>query len=176
MKKEGSMNETKVTKDLENKTLTIERSFDAPKDRLWQYYADQEKFEQWWGPEGWVTTTKEFNFVPGGRVHYSMKCVDENQGEWFGQESWGIMVIEAVDAPNSFTYKDYFSDAEGTLNNEMPTLTVVNEFHEEDGRAKLVSRSVADSAEQIEELIKMGMVEGFNSQLDKLDKIFAEEA
>jgi hypothetical protein len=58
----------------------------------------------------------------------------------------------------------------------MPTLTVVNEFHEEDGRSKLVSRSVADSADQIEELIKMGMVEGFNSQLGKLDKIFAEEA
>lgn len=169
------MDKTKVTKDLENKTLTIERSFDASKDILWQYWAEKEKFEQWWGPEGWETTTKEFSFVPGGRVHYAMKCVDEAQGEWFGQESWGMMVIEAVDAPNTFTYKDYFSDPDGTLNEQMPAMRVTNDFVEEDGRVKLVSRSFADSAEQIEELIKMGMLEGFDSQLSKLDKIFARE-
>lgn len=122
----------------------------------------------------WETTTKEFNFVPGGRVHYDMKCVDENQGEWFGQSSWGMMVIEAVDAPNSFTYKDYFSDESGTMNQDMPTLTVTNNFVEENGRTKLTSTSVADSAEQIEELIKMGMVEGFTSQLKKLDAMLAE--
>lgn len=170
------MNETKVTKDLESKTLIIERSFNAPKDRLWQFYAVKEKFEQWWGPDGWETTTKEFDFTPGGRVHYAMKCVDEAQGEWFGQESWGLMVIEAVNAPDNFTYKDYFSDADGTLNQDMPTLTIVNELiEEEDGRTRLVSRSVAETAEQIEELIKMGMLEGFNSQLGKLDKILAAE-
>ncbi len=169
------MNETKVTKDLENKTLIIERSFNASKDRLWEFYAVKEKFEQWWGPEGWETTTKEFDFAPGGRVHYAMKCVDEAQGEWFGQESWGLMAIEAVDAPNSFTYKDYFSDADGNLNQTMPTLTIVNEFVEEDGKTKLISRSVAETAEQIEELIKMGMLEGFDSQLGKLDEILAGE-
>ena len=169
------MDKTKVTKDLEAKTLVIERSFDATKENLWSYFAEAEKFTAWWGPEGWTTTVKQFNFESGGRVHYGMKCVDEAQGEWFGQESWGVMEIESVDAPNSFTYKDYFSDADGALNRDMPTLTVTNEFIEEDGRAKLISRSVADSAEQIEELLKMGMVEGFASQLTKLDSIFAGE-
>lgn len=168
------MEKTKVTKDLDNKTLTIERVLDAPRDKVWRAYADKLWFEKWWGPEGWVTTAKEFNFVPGGRVHYDMKCVDENQTDWYGQSSWGVMVIESVDEPNSFTYKDYFSDENGTLNQEMPALTVTNEFIEEDGKTRLVSRSLAASAEQIEELIKMGMLEGFDSQLSKLDRIFAE--
>lgn len=168
------MNKTKVTKDLENKTITIERSFDAPKELLWQFYAEKEKFEQWWGPEGWVTTTKEFNFTPGGRIHYGMKCIDEAQGEWFGQESWGVMVIESVDAPNGFTYKDYFSDAEGGINTQLPTLAIVNEFTDEKGKSTVISRSTADSAEQVEELIKMGMLEGFDSQLGKLDALFAK--
>lgn len=168
-------NELKVTKDLENKTLTLEREFDGPRDKVWKAYSDKETFEKWWGPEGWETTTKEFNFTTGGRVHYDMKCIDENQGEWYGQSSWGMMVLENVDAPSSFTYKDYFSDENGTLNQEMPTLTVTNEFVElDDGRSKLVSTSVADSADQIEELIKMGMVEGFTSQLNKLDAMLAE--
>jgi uncharacterized protein YndB with AHSA1/START domain len=168
------MNELKVTKDLENKTLTLEREFDAPKDKVWKAFSDKETFEKWWGPEGWETTTKEFEFKAGGRVHYDMKCTDENQGEWFGKSSWGAMVIENVDAPNSFSYKDYFSDENGMLNQDLPTITVTNEFVEENGKTKLISRSVADSAEQIEQLIKMGMLEGFSGQLRKLDKTLAE--
>lgn len=166
--------EVKITKDLENKTLIIEREFDAPKDKVWKAYAEKDWFEKWWGPEGWETTAKEFSFKPGGRVHYDMKCVDENQGEWFGQSSWGIMVIESIDAPHSFTYTDYFSDEAGTLNKAMPTLKVTNEFVEENGKTKLISRSIADTADQIEELIKMGMVEGFTSQLLKLDELLTE--
>lgn len=168
------MGKTKVTKDLENKKLIIERVFDAPKADVWKAYADREWFEKWWGPEGWETTTKEFNFEPGGRVHYDMKCVDERQGEWFGKSSWGLMDIKTVDAPNSFSYVDYFSDESGEPNKEMPALRITNEFIEEDGKTRMVSTSLADSAEQIEELIKMGMLEGYDSQMDKLDKIFAE--
>lgn len=166
--------ELKVTKDLENKTLVTEREFDAARDKVWSAFTEKEKFEKWWGPEGWETTASEFDFQPGGRVHYGMKCVDENQGEWFGQVSWGVMAIESVDAPNKFTYKDYFSNENGDLNQEMPVVTITNEFVEENGKAKLISRLVADSSEQIEQLVKMGMLEGFGSQLTKLDQLLAE--
>lgn len=165
------MAEVKVTKDLENKKLIVEFIANGPIDKVWKAYADKAMFEKWWGPEGWETTTKDFDFKPGGRVHYDMKCVDEAQGEWFGQSSWGLMVIESVEDGKSFTYKDYFSDEAGTLNQEMPVMTVTNEFSEEDGKTKIVSTSLADSAEQIEQLIKMGMIEGFSSQLNKLDAL-----
>lgn len=165
------MDKTKVTKDIENKTLIIERTFDAPKEKLWRAYADKEWFEKWWGPEGWETTTKEFNFTPGGTIHYGMKCVDESQGEWFGQEAWGLMQLESVDEPSSFTAKDFFSDESGAINEEMPPQRFVVELIEEDGKTRLVSRSIVDSVEQLEALIKMGMVEGFSSQLEKLEKL-----
>lgn len=165
--------EVKVTKD--NNKLIIEREFDGSQERVWKAYADQSTFEKWWGPKGWETTAKEFNFVSGGKVHYGMKCVDERQGEWFGQTSWGVMVIESVDAPNSFTYVDYFSDEAGTLNQEMPALTVTNEFVSlGDGKSKLVSTSFADNPEQIEELVKMGMIEGITSQFIKLDLLLEQ--
>ena len=167
------MNELKVTKDLENKTLTLTRDFDGSIDKVWRAFADKETFEKWWGPEGWETTTTEFGFTPGGRVHYGMKCVDEDQGEWFGQSSWGMMLVDSVDAPNRFTYRDYFSDESGTLNQDMPTISVTNQFVEENGRTKFTSVSQAESADQIEELLKMGMVEGFTSQLSKLDAMLA---
>ncbi|HEX8763089.1 MAG TPA: SRPBCC domain-containing protein [Candidatus Saccharimonadales bacterium] len=169
------MDKTKVTKDVENKTLTIERTFDAPKEKLWRAYADKEWFEKWWGPEGWQTTTKAFDFRPGGQIHYGMKCVDENQGEWFGQESWGLMQIESVDEPTSFAAKDHFSDADGTLNTEMPTQRFEVELVEEaDGKTRLVSRSITETVEQLEQLVKMGMVEGFSSQLNRLEDLLVE--
>lgn len=165
------MADVKVTKDLENNKLVIEYLAGGPLERVWRAFSEKDMFEKWWGPEGWESTAKEFNFTPGGRVHYGMKCVDENQGEWFGQTSWGVMEIEEVSAPNSFTYRDYFSDENGTLNKDMPALKVTNEFFGEDGSTKIVSTSFADSAEQIEQLIKMGMVEGFSSQLHRLDAL-----
>jgi uncharacterized protein YndB with AHSA1/START domain len=167
------MDKTKVTKDIENKTLIIERTFDASKEKLWRAYAEKEWFEKWWGPEGWETTTKEFNFTPGGKIHYGMKCVDQNQGEWFGQVSWGLMQLETIDEFESFAAKDFFSDENGTINEEMPPQRFVVELIEEDGKTRLVSRSIVDSVEQLDVLIKMGMVEGFSSQLEKLEKLLA---
>ena len=168
------MDKTKVTKDLEAKTLTIERAFAAPKAKLWQAYADKDTFAAWWGPEGWETTVKEFDFKPGGRVHYGMKCVDKNQGEWFGQESWGLMQLESVNEPDDFSYKDYFSDADGNIAPNMPAITVEVKLVEADGKTNLVTRCLGETAEDIEKLVAMGMVEGFSSQMNKLDKFLAE--
>jgi uncharacterized protein YndB with AHSA1/START domain len=165
------MSEVKVTKDLENNKLVVEYTANGPVEKVWQAYAQKDMFEKWWGPEGWETTAKEFDFTPGGRIHYGMKCVDENQGEWFGQMSWGLMDIQTVEDGKSFTYKDYFSDEAGNVNTDMPALAITNEFIDENGKTRIVSTSLADSPEQIEELIKMGMIEGFTSQLKKLDAL-----
>lgn len=168
------MADVKVTKDLENKAIIIEWETKAPKEKVWRAYSDKDWFERWWGPEGWETTTKEFDFRPSGRVHYGMKCVDENQGEWYGQESWGLVIMQEIDAPNRFVGKDHFSDAEGNVNTEMPGMIMEVELFEEDGVTRVVSRSITETAEQLEELIKMGMVEGFSSQLAKFDALMAE--
>lgn len=164
------MNQTNVTKDNENKTLIIERAFDAPRERVWEVWSNSEMLATWWGPRGWETTIKEFEFKPGGVWHYCMKCVDKDQGEFYGQESWGKGVFESVDAPNQFTYKDYFSDAEGNLSEEMPAMTVTNQFIEQDDKTKLVSRSVFETTEGYEKVIAMGVEQGFKETLDRLEE------
>ena len=150
------MDKTKVTKDLENKTLIIERTFEAPVRTLWRAYSDKDWFVQWWGPEGWETTVKEFNFTPGGRNLYGMKCVDQNQGEWFGQESWGLMEYDAISEPNSFTYRDYFSDADGNHTPDMPEISITIELVEADGKTTVKTTCHAATTEAIEKLLAMG--------------------
>lgn len=165
------MAEVKVTKDLENKQLIVEHTFDAPLTKLWRAYTDKDWFEKWWGPEGWTTTTKEFSTEVGGRIHYAMKCVDEDQGEWFGKEAWGVMVVESIEAPNSISFKDYFADETGKIDDSMPAQRMVIELTEAGGKTTLRSRSIGESAEDIEKLLAMGMVEGFSSSVDKLDAL-----
>jgi len=169
------MDKTKVTKDLENKTLIIERVFGAPKAKLWNAYADKDTFAKWWGPEGWETTVKEFDFRPGGRNLYAMKCVDENQGEWFGQESCGLMEYDAINEPDSFVYRDYFADADGNKTPGMPEVTITVEFVESDGKRNVISRIKAVTAEEIEKLVAMGMIEGFSSSTDRLERLVSEQ-
>lgn len=165
------MDKTKVTKDLENKVLIIERTFDAPAAKVWEFYSNKEKFESWWGPEGWETKTSEFSLTPGGKIQYAMKCVDPNQGEWFGKESWGLMEVQTVEAPNKFSVKDYFCDADGKTDTTLPAQQFEVELVETDGKTTLISRSMTDSPEATEQLVKMGMVEGFDSQMNKLETL-----
>jgi uncharacterized protein YndB with AHSA1/START domain len=165
------MGQTKVTKDLENNALIIEREFNAPKEKLWNAYADKDLFVQWWGPEGWETTVKEFNFTPGGRNHYCMKCVDQNQGDFFGQESWGLMEFEAIDEPNSITYHDFFANADGSKQADMPALKMIIELRENNGKTTVATRCIGDSAEEIEKLLAMGMIEGYSSSCTRLEKL-----
>lgn len=168
------MPEVTVNKDIENKTLTVECVVNGPKEKVWKAYANKEWFEKWWGPEGFETTTKQHDFKPGGRVHYCMKCVDKNQTEWYGTESWGIMELLEVDAPNRFTANDAFSNPEGTVDTNIPTQRFEIDLVDEGGKTRIVSKSICDTAEQLEELVKMGMVEGFSSQLNKLEALLAE--
>jgi len=79
----------KVTKDLERNTLVIERSFDAPIEKLWRAYSDKDWFTRWWGPEGWETTVKEFAFAPGGTWFLPAGCPEiVYRGEGAEKAQW----------------------------------------------------------------------------------------
>lgn len=162
------MGKTNITKNRDTKELIMDRIFDAPLEAVWDAWANPEKLAKWWGPRGWETTIKTFDFQPGGTWHYAMKCVDENQGEWFGQESWGKAVFENMDEPNFFTYKDYFSDADGNINTDLPEMVITVSFIETDGKTHVTSRGVFENAEAYDQVIAMGVEQGAAETWDRL--------
>ena len=42
------------------------REFDAPRDLVFSVWTDAKHLAQWWGPNGFTTTTSRFEFRPGG--------------------------------------------------------------------------------------------------------------
>ncbi|KFN11963.1 MAG: SRPBCC domain-containing protein [Paenibacillus macerans] len=152
------------------KVLVLERVFNAPRELVFSMFKEAEHLKHWWGPRGWEVTVCNIDFRPGGVWHYCMKCMDRNQGEFYGMESWGKGVYKEIDEPDRFVYTDYFSDAEGNVNEELPATVVAMEFIDLGGRTKLVSRSEYVSAEALKTVMDMGMLQGITETWDRLEE------
>jgi uncharacterized protein YndB with AHSA1/START domain len=52
--------------DLEQDPRSIigSRVFDAPRELVFSAFTDPEHLSQWWGPNGFTTTTHAFEFCP----------------------------------------------------------------------------------------------------------------
>jgi len=52
------MQKTTYTVDRENKTIHVDRTFDAPLAQVWQAWTDHTIMDQWWAPKPWHARTK----------------------------------------------------------------------------------------------------------------------
>jgi uncharacterized protein YndB with AHSA1/START domain len=158
-------NKTKTT--AQGRDFIVERTFAAPRQRVFEAWSKPEYLTQWWGPAGWTLPVCKMDFRPGGVWHYCMKGPG-------GEESWGKAVYHEIVAPERIVYSDYFSDAEGNENDQMPVARITMEFIEQDGHTKLVSRTQYPTPADLEKVMQMGMVEGMTEMLDRFDEYLAK--
>ncbi len=154
--------------------LVLEREFNAPRELVFEMFADCKHLKHWWGPRGWELPVCEMDFRPGGTWLYCMKCVDEKQGEFFGMESWGKQQIHTIDRPNKVTYTDYFADSQGNVNDQLPATDGELEFIDLGGRTKVVSRATYSSPEALQTVLDMGMLQGITETWDRLEERLAD--
>lgn len=158
---------------VDENVLVLEREFEAPRALVFEMFGKAEHLQHWWGPRGWELPVCNVDFRPGGIWHYCMKCVDQAQGELFGMESWGKAVYEEIVPPERIVYTDWFSDADGNSNEDMPSTTVTMTFEDLGGRTRVMSRAVYASAAALEAVMKMGMLEGITQTWDRLEERLA---
>jgi uncharacterized protein YndB with AHSA1/START domain len=163
-------NNTLVTRIENERVLILEREFNAPRDLVFTMFKEPEHLKHWWGPAGWELPVCNIDFRPGGVWHYCMKCVDPNQGQFYGMESWGKAIYQDINEPETIIYTDYFSDAEGNINSNMPSTEVTLEFIELGDKTILVNRGEYVSAEALKTVIDMGMLEGITETWNRLEK------
>ncbi|MFP5502893.1 MAG: SRPBCC domain-containing protein [Candidatus Sericytochromatia bacterium] len=169
------MPNTAMASRVENgNVLVLERVFDAPRELVFEMFKNPEHLKHWWGPRGWELPVCKVDFRPGGVWHYCMKCVDPNQGDFFGMESWGKAVYKEIVEPERVSYVDYFSDAEGNENPEMPSTEATLEFIDVGGKTKLVNRATYVSAEALKTVMDMGMLQGITETWDRLEERLRE--
>ncbi len=61
--------------DKKSRTLSLERTFDAPRNLVWEAWTQPEHIAAWWGP-GMETEVVEHDFKVGGCWQYIMKTSD----------------------------------------------------------------------------------------------------
>jgi uncharacterized protein YndB with AHSA1/START domain len=157
---------TNVQQDLDNLTLTITADFAAPVARIWQVYADPRQLEKVWGPPTYPATVVDHDLVPGGRTTYFMTGPD-------GEKFAGYWQITAVDEPASFTFEDGFADLDFNANPELPVSKNVFTFVERDGGTRATYVSTYESAEALQQVLDMGVVEGASSAINQIDELVA---
>ena len=58
------------------KAIVAVREIDAPRDLVFEAWSGPQHLSQWWGPEGFTTTTSVFDMRPGGVWRFVMHGPD----------------------------------------------------------------------------------------------------
>lgn len=155
---------TDVRHDLENRTIVITAEFAAPVARIWQIYADPRQLEKVWGPPGYPATFVDHELTPGGKVTYYMTGPE-------GEKYAGYWEVTAVDEPGSFAFRDGFAREDLQPNPDLPVSESVYSFVEYNGGTRAVYASTFASAEALQQVLDMGMVEGASAALGQIDAL-----
>ena len=158
---------TSVTSDTDALSLTVLGDYPVPVERLWAAYADPRQLERFWGPETWPATFTRHDMVVGGRSEYHMTGPD-------GTTSRGWWRFLAVEPERRIEVEDGFADEEGRPNDQMPSMRMAITFAPTAGGSQLTIVTHFTSLESMEQLVKMGMLDGLRSALGQLDGVLAE--
>jgi uncharacterized glyoxalase superfamily protein PhnB/uncharacterized protein YndB with AHSA1/START domain len=152
--------------------LKIVRHFNAPKEVVFEAFANAEAMGEWWGPKGMDLTVKTFDFTPGGKFHYKM--------EGNGQTMWGLFKYVNLNKYDLIEFISSFYDENGNIcTSPFPMdfpLEIFNQMvlTEANGRTTLTLQGHPVNAtitqEETYTSIKANMEEGFGGTFDKLER------
>ena len=160
------------------KELIITREFDAPRERVWKAWTDPEMVKRWWGPEGFTAPSIKIDLRVGGRYIFAMQGPPGSQLEQVG---YNAGVFKEVVPNEKLVLTEYMSDKDGNMVD--PTVYGMDpNFAKESfytilfedigsGRTRLtLVFPKPESEAEYQAILNSGMVEGWKSQLNKLEQ------
>ena len=149
-----------------DREIVISRLIDAPRKLVFEAWTDPEHLEKWWGPTGFSTTTKEFDFRPGGQWIHTMHGPD-------GTDYPNEVYYEEVVKPERITYAHGGGDDVG-VNDAQFQATIT--FEDEGGKTRLTMKSLFQTAKQRDHVVeKYGAIEGGHQTLGRLNEYVTNE-
>ena len=121
-----------------DREIVITRVISAPRELVFEAFAEVRHLSRWWGPEGFTTTTRAFEFRVGGVWDFVMHGPDgTDYQEWITwtelapPERIELLHGEVRDDPNAFeSVLTFEPDGEATLL-EMRTVFPTKELRDE---------------------------------------------
>jgi uncharacterized protein YndB with AHSA1/START domain len=130
--------------DLETDPCSIvgTREYDAPRDLVFAMFCDPQHLAQWWGPEGFRTTTLSFDMRPGGVWRFVMHGPD-------GRDYHNRVTYEEIVPPERLVYRHG-----GGEDVEPVQFRQTITFEDRGGRTRIVWRGDFPSAAERDRVIK----------------------
>lgn len=151
------MNTDTKEQNTANREIVITRLMEAPRELVFQAWTDAERVGNWWGPNGFTTTTEHMEVRAGGEWRFVMHGPD-------GRDYRNRIIYQEVVPPERLVYKHA-----GDEDVEPVRFHVTVTFVKESGGTRVTLRMVFESKEardRTEE--KYGAVEGGHQTLARL--------
>lgn len=130
--------------------------FNAPSELVFDAFTAPEKIGQWWGPNGFTTTTKSMNFEVGGEWIFTMHGPD-------GTDYPNRIMYTKINRYDLIKY-----DHAGNRPDEEIHFQATITFEEIDGQTKVTLKMTFPTAEARNNAAEFGAIEGGQQTLGRL--------
>jgi len=142
---------------MKKKKLIIDRTFNAPIDKVWAAFTNPEILAKWWSPAGMMNYHTSTDVREGGEFRY---CFESS-------------VYQTINEPTYLSYIDNFTDSDGTpvppahygIPGDVPVPTLVEFVFTAKGD-KTDMRITGENP--YDDSMTENMTQGWNSMFDKL--------
>jgi uncharacterized protein YndB with AHSA1/START domain len=149
--------------------VTLERTFNAPIEDVWNLWTTKDGIESWWGPEGFAVKVRKLDLRPGGELLYAMTATAPDQIEFMKKAGMPLttesrVIYTEVVPPRRLAYLQLADFIPGIEPYEVPT-TVELDQSPQGVRMVLTFAAMHD-----EHWTSMAVM-GWESELGKLAKL-----
>jgi uncharacterized protein YndB with AHSA1/START domain len=151
---------TKNDEAIADRSIVTTRLFDAARDVVFRAWTERDRVGQWWGPNGFTTTTHEMDVRVGGVWRFIMHGPD-------GVDYPNLIVYTEVSPVDRLAY-DHSDDDGGNA------FQMTVDFVDEGGKTRVTMNAVlASAAERKRAAEEVGAVEGAQQHLGRLAEYLA---
>lgn len=149
--------------------VVITRFFNAPLEKVWQAFSDEELMKEWWGPETYSCPEAQIDFRVGGK---SLLAMQDPKGDvvWSGGVYTEIIPFKKIVTTDHFADENgnpISASSVGMPGNWPLDCLITIEFS--DGNEEQVKIMI--NHEGIPKEMHDDCVEGWNSSIDKLQRL-----
>ena len=141
-----------------DREIVMTRTFDAPRELVWEALSKPEHMREWWGPRGFTMPVCEMDFRVGGAYRFVQRGPDGAEYGFRGE-------YREIVPPERIGWTFEFEGMPGSISVDTMTLT------EEDGKTTITTMSLFDSVEQRDGMLQSGMETGAAETYDRLAEL-----
>lgn len=141
--------------------IVMTRTFDAPRDLIFEAHTSCEHLKNWWGPRKYEVASCEVDFREGGKWRIVHRGPDGDEHGFRGE-------YREIVRPERITWTFEYEGWPGSIAVETMTLD------EHVGKTTLSARSVYDTVEERDAMLGSGAEQGAAESWDRLDEYVAD--